>query len=87
MSYRNRNRSSTPRTIIAKFAGKCHCCGVEIKAGAMCDYYPSLKAIAHVGGLDGNSARCTAEIRNQRDRGFVDLDRAYEDSCADICGR
>lgn len=52
----------------------------------MADYYPSRREIAHVGGLDGNSARCTFEIRKQRE-GFVDLDRMYEDQCADICGR
>jgi hypothetical protein len=81
-----RYRSNT-RTIRAKFAGKCACCGAAIAAGEMVDYYPSRREIAHVGGLDGNSSRCTAEIRKQRDPGFVDLDRAYEDQCAAVCGR
>jgi hypothetical protein len=60
----------------------------------MADYYPvgtiagaSEGRIAHVGGLDGNSARCTAEIRKRPDPGYVDIDRQYEDQCADICGR
>lgn len=79
-------RSST-RTITVKFAGKCRCCGAVIKAGEVADYHPKLRAIAHLGGLDGNSSRCTFEIRNQRDSGFVDIDRMYEDQCADICGR
>lgn len=87
MRYRNRNQSSTPRTITVKFDGKCHCCGGLIKKGAVADYYPALKAIAHVGGLDGNSAHCTAIIRERNDSGFVDLDRMYEDQCAEICGR
>jgi len=84
MTYRNFNRSSKPRTIMVKYAGKCACCGAMIAAGAMADYYPDRRQIAHVGGLDGNSPQCTA---NLRDSGFVDLERAYEDQCAEICGR
>lgn len=84
MRYRKNN---SPRTIIAKFAGKCACCGAAIAAGETVSYYPTMRAIAHVGGLEGNSARCTAEIRRTNDSGFVDLDRMYEDQCADICGR
>jgi hypothetical protein len=82
-----RYRSNSPRTITVKFAGKCACCGAPIAAGEIADYYPTRREIAHRGGLDGNSARCTAEIRKRRDPGFVDLDRMYEDQCADICGR
>jgi hypothetical protein len=51
-----------PRNMIAKFAGKCPCCGADIKAGECVTYYPSRGEIAHVGGLDGNSARCAANI-------------------------
>ena len=96
MRYNRYNRSKpTPRTIVVKYAGECACCGATIKAGETADYYPigtiasrTTAAIAHRGGLDGNSARCTSEIRNkQTDPGFVDIDRAYEDSCAEICGR
>lgn len=83
---RYRNTTSSPRTIVAKFAGQCRCCGAPIAAGTMVDYYPAFRAIAHVGGLDGNSPHCTAEIRKRNDGGF-DVDRAYEDQCADICGR
>ncbi len=78
---------ASARTIRVKFAGNCACCGARIAAGEMADYYPTMRKIAHIGGLDGNSARCTAEIRNKRDAGFVDIDRAYEDQCSDICGR
>jgi hypothetical protein len=63
----------------------------------MADYYPvgtiagrNTAAIAHMGGLDGNSARCAANIaarREERDPGYVDIDRMYEDQCAEICGR
>ncbi len=84
---RRYSKSNAPRTIVVKYAGKCACCGAPIAAGEMADYYPDRRAIAHMGGLDGNSGRCTAEIRKQQDSGFVDIDRLYEDQCADICGR
>ena len=84
MRYR---RDNSPRIIVVKFAGKCACCGATINAGETADYYPSKRQIAHRGGLEGNSPKCTAEIRNRHDRDFADVDRAYEDQCADICGR
>lgn len=94
MRYRNRS-SNKPRTITVKYAGKCACCGAPIAAGELADYYPSRREIAHIGGLDGNSPRCAAEIRNRAyggrytrgDAGYADLDQMYEDSCSDICGR
>lgn len=86
-----RYRSSNPntiRTITAKFAGQCNCCGGTIKAGDFCDYWPAKRAIAHHKGWDGNSTTCYSEqMKRQRDPGFVDIDRRYEDQCADICGR
>jgi hypothetical protein len=84
MRYRSNN---SPRTITVKFDGKCACCGAVIKAGEIADYYPAKRQIAHIGGLDGNSGRCASEIKQRNDAGFVDIDRAYEDQCADICGR
>jgi hypothetical protein len=91
---RRRYRKPTVRTIVVKYEGQCACCGASIKAGETADFYPigtiasmTTAAIAHVGGLDGNSARCTAEIRKRQDPGFVDIDRMYEDQCSDICGR
>lgn len=93
MRYNRRYSKPTVRTITVKFAGKCACCGALIAAGQAADYYPAGTIagvnegrIAHIGGLDGNSPRCTSEIRKHNDPGF-DLDRAYEDLCADICGR
>jgi hypothetical protein len=87
MTYR-RSTSTSPRTIRAKFAGECACCGAAIAAGEMCDYYPARKQIAHIGGLDGNSSRCASEIRKANERrDFIDIDRLYEDQCAEICGR
>jgi hypothetical protein len=63
MNMRYRNRTNTePRNMYAKFAGKCACCGADIKAGEYITYYPSRREIAHSGGLDGNSARCAANI-------------------------
>jgi hypothetical protein len=93
MRYRG-YRKPQVRTITVKYAGQCACCGADIPAGAIADYYPvgtiasrTTGAIAHMGGLEGNSPRCAAEIARRRDPGFVDLDRMYEDQCADICGR
>lgn len=92
--YRKQYRKPQVRTITVKYAGPCACCGAEIKAGEIADYYPpgtiasvNEGRIAHIGGLDGNSARCSSEIAKRRDRDFVDLDRMYEDQCAEICGR
>jgi hypothetical protein len=83
-----RRQNNSPRIMTARFAGKCACCGADIKAGETITWYPSRKQIAHVGGLDGNSARCTAEIRKRMyDPGFVDLDRMHEDQCAEMTGR
>lgn len=84
---RYRSSSNAPRTITVKFTGKCQCCAATIYAGELATYYPAMKAIAHMGGLEGNSSRCASEVRKRQDVGFIDIDRAYEDSCADICGR
>lgn len=89
MRYRNRYSKPTPRTITVKYAGACACCGATIKAGETATYYPvgtiagmSTAAIAHVGGLDGNSARCAGEIKNRaefiRDPGEDAADRWNE---------
>lgn len=71
--YRNRfHRPARPqmRVIVVKRDGKCACCGALITAGETAEYYPpgtiasvTEGKIAHIGGLDGTSARCTAEIR------------------------
>lgn len=97
MRYNRSSSKPTMRTIIVKFAGECACCGGAIKAGEMADYYPvgtiasrSTGAIAHMGGLQGNSPRCTGVLRRKLEleaSGGFDIDRAYEDQCADICGR
>jgi len=67
-----RYRKPQVRTITVKYAGECACCGATIKAGEIADYYPvgtiasrHSGAIAHVGGLEGNSARCTSELRQR----------------------
>lgn len=85
MRYR---RSNAIRTISAKFAGKCACCNGAIPAGAMVDYDPGKRQIAHFKAWSGDSPQCYGVLKaKQPDPGFVDLDRAYEDQCADICGR
>lgn len=97
-AYRRYCRAARPqvRSIVVKYAAPCACCGAMIKAGEMATYYPpgtiALRlagAIAHIGGLDGNSARCTAVIREQmavNDYAGDGLDARYEDQCSDICG-
>ena len=86
MAYRN--RSTSPRTITAKFAGKCACCSGEIKAGEIVDYNPARREIAHYKAFEGNSSKCYGVLRqNKYPADYIDIDRAYEDQCADICGR
>lgn len=95
MAYR-RNYRPRPKDMVIKYAGSCACCGARIEAGAWATYYPAgtiagidRGSIAHVGGLEGTSPTCAGNIRQRTDLdpGFVDLDRAYEDSCSDIVGR
>lgn len=71
MAYRNHYRTARPqpRAITVKYDGKCICCGAVIRAGSIATYYPVgtiasriEAAIAHTGGLEGNSARCAGEI-------------------------
>lgn len=79
MRYR---KNTSPRTITVKYDGRCHCCGAVIKRGELATYYPDLRAIAHAGGLEGNSARCASEIRDRaqyvRDPGEDAADRWNE---------
>lgn len=91
MNYRRSNyRAQTIRTITAKFAGKCHGCGSDIRAGVLCDYHSGLKRIGHLGAFSGDGdkmGQCySARVARQAEP-FIDIDRAYEDQCADICGR
>jgi hypothetical protein len=100
MAYRRFRRYSkpTPRTITAKYAGACACCGAKIDADELVTYYPAGTIagvtegkIAHVGGLDGNSAKCAGVIRGAVDPSLNDyagdgLDARYEDECAERCG-
>jgi hypothetical protein len=83
----NRYRSNAIRTLTAKFAGTCACCGGDIPAGKFIEYNPRTKQIAHFKAWEGNSPECYGVLKAKQDPGFVDLDRAYEDRCADICGR
>jgi hypothetical protein len=86
MAYRS--RSTAIRTITAKFAGKCACCGGQINAGEIVDYYPAKREIAHYQAFNGNSSKCYNVLRREKyPADYIDIDRAYEDQCADICGR
>jgi hypothetical protein len=72
MRYRKYSSNPKPRDMVVKYAGPCACCGAIIAAGTWATYYPAgtiasrtTGAIAHVGGLDGNSGTCTANIRRE----------------------
>lgn len=89
MAYGTMHRYRKPevRNIMVKFAGTCLCCGAVIKAGEVASFYPvgtiasrTTSAIAHVGGLDGNSPRCTAVRRAEMypDPGELAADRWNE---------
>ena len=87
---RYRRQSTAIRTIIAKYSGKCASCGGPIKAGAMCDYDPGKRVIGHLHAFSGDGDRmqqCYSARKAMTDPGYVDVDRAYEDQCAEICGR
>jgi hypothetical protein len=104
MRYRYRNyrpSKPTPRNIQAKYAGDCVCCGARINAGEMVTYYPvgtiagiTKGEISHIGGLDGNSAKCSANIgkkleladKSVNDYAGDGLDTRWEDDCASKCG-
>lgn len=100
MAYRRFYRASkpSPRAIEVKFAGDCMACGGRIAAGEIATYYPAgtiagvhTGKIAHCGGLDGTSARCSAELRKKHESPLNDfagdgLDARYEDFCRDACG-
>lgn len=81
-------RSTSIRTMTARYPGKCFCCGGDIPAGKFVEYDPRTKRIGHFKASEGNSSECYGVLKGkQQDPGFVDVDRAFEDSCADICGR
>jgi len=87
MNYRRSNyRSHSARVITAKFTGKCFCCGGDVKAGELADYIPATRQIGHYKAASGDSARCYGVLKAEQTP-FIDIDRAYEDQCADICGR
>ena len=72
MYRRYAHNKPQPRNITVKYAGVCLCCGAAIPAGSIATYYPAgtlsgnMSGIAHIGGLEGNSSRCSGEIANRR---------------------
>jgi hypothetical protein len=99
MAYRSHYRAKPkPRAITVKYQGQCVCCGALIKAGELATYYPvgtiygvDVGKIGHLGGLDGNSAVCTANLRREHHlddaitwpngEGFTPCTRAYAELC------
>lgn len=100
MAYKRYYRPSKPttRNIEVKYSAPCACCGAIIKAGELATYYPigtiagcHEGKISHIGGLDGNSLKCAAHLRNQLDAATNNyagdgLDSRWEDSFRDTCG-
>jgi hypothetical protein len=98
MAYRRNYRAARPqpRSLSVKYAAPCACCGAMIGVGELATYYPpgtiagrTTGPIAHIGGLDGTSARCTGEIRRAMAVNAYagdGLDERYEDQCRDVCG-
>jgi hypothetical protein len=76
---------SAIRTINLKFAGKCACCGGDMAKGELADYWAAKRQVAHYKAWDGDSAKCYGVLKNRQEP-YIDIDRAYEDQCADICG-
>ena len=90
------------RTITVKYAGRCGCCGGEIKRGEIAEYDRKTRTIYHLGGPNGESTACyhegrkrleaegkpAAELsRSKYSRVAEDpVDSAYEDDCARACG-
>ena len=96
MGYRRFNRSKpTVRAITVKYAGKCMCCGGEIAAGQIADFYPvgtiagvHEGKIAHLKAVEGNSVACYQVLKSKAsEQSAVDaFDMQYEDDCRDRCG-
>lgn len=74
------------RDMTAKYNGKCAGCGGAIKRGDRIEYDTNNRKAYHYGAGNGDYAgKCYAERQKPRD--FIDIDRIYEDQCADICGQ
>lgn len=80
MGYRRNYHQSkqTVRNITVKYDGKCACCGATIKAGEFATYYPpgtvgnsTTGLIGHLGGLEGNGARCYGELKARQTAAYV----------------
>lgn len=101
MTYRRYSRASKPKvhTITVKYAGKCMCCGGQIEAGQIADYFPvgtiagvHEAKLAHLKAVDGNSVACSLELKKRDADKSLNayagdgLDERYEDDCKDKCG-
>lgn len=75
----------TIRTMVAKYAGKCTCCGGSIERGEMIEYERG-KGARHAWVRGDLPAKCFGVLKREPDLGQM-VDMAYEDQCAEICGR
>lgn len=76
------NTTTNARWIAAKYAGKCSKCGEGFGRGKMVFYCRSTKTI-----LVNGCAIAAADGVDAAARSYADVDSAYEDQCAEICGR
>jgi len=101
MAYRRYRRIARPepRTINARFAGKCCQCGGAIAKGELCEYFPvgsignAAGKIAHYRGTwDGGEKTSLRSYQALREQMAVDayagsgLDMRMEDNMRDACG-
>lgn len=65
-------------TIVAKFPSQCSACGKRINRGEKIEWTKGRRDVRHT------DCRHAGQTTNDRDPGLVDLDRMYEDSCAEL---
>lgn len=70
------------RWMPAKYSGKCSQCGESFGRGKMIFYCRSTKTI-----LVNACAIKAADTADAGTRAYADVDSAYEDQCAAVCGR
>lgn len=75
MRKRGYGRTYQSREILARYPGKCACCGGAIAVGELVTFYPG-RGVGHLLSLEGNSAKCAAVLRETR---FLKSERAGYD--------
>lgn len=75
------------KMMVARYAGTCKCCGGSIAAGEMIEYQRGY-GVRHPEHHGDISSKCFANLKRAHEPNIGQMvDMAYEDSCAEICGR